>query len=87
MADLLKYKDLVYEIIGSAMTVHSELGYGLLEPVYQEVSLLELHDRSIENYREQEIRFYYKNHLLEKTYKMDVVVGDIIIALKRSGRF
>ena len=82
VADLLKYKDLVYEIIGSAMTVHSELGYGLLEPVYQEALHLELLDRGIENYREQEIRIFYKNHLLEKTYKMDVVVGDIIVELK-----
>lgn len=82
MADLLKYKDLVYEIIGSAMSVHSELGYGLLEPVYQEALHLELLDRGIENVREQEIRIFYKTHLLEKTYKMDIVVGDIIVELK-----
>ena len=80
MADLLKYKDLVYEIIGSAMSVHSELGYGLLEPVYQEALHLELLDRGIENVREQEIRIFYKTH--EKTYKMDIVVGDIIVELK-----
>jgi hypothetical protein len=28
------YKDLAYKIIGSAMIVHSKLGYGFLEKVY-----------------------------------------------------
>ena len=32
--------------------------------------------------REQEIEIYYKKHLLEKKYRMDIVVGDIIVELK-----
>ncbi len=64
------------------MEVHSELRHGLLEPVYQEALHLELQDRGIENLREQEIEIYYKNHLLEKKYKMDIVVEDVIIELK-----
>ena len=39
---LKEYKDLVYKIIGSAMTVHGELGWGLLEPIYNEALHLEL---------------------------------------------
>lgn len=31
MLDFKKYKDIVYKIIGSAMTVHRELSWGLLE--------------------------------------------------------
>ena len=31
-----EYKDVVYKIIGSAMKVHDELGWGLLEPIYNE---------------------------------------------------
>lgn len=82
MVDFSKYVNSVYKIIGSAMTVHSELGWGLLEQVYQEALHLELLDRGIANEREQEIEIYYKKHLLEKKYRMDIVVGDIIVELK-----
>jgi len=82
MLDLSKYANKVYKIIGAAMTVHSELGYGLLEPVYQEALHLELLDRGIANEREIEIPIYYKKHLLEKKYRMDIVVDDIIVELK-----
>ena len=82
MTDLSKYANKVYKIIGAAMSVHSALGYGLLEPVYQEAMHLELFDRGIANEREQEIEIYYKKHLLDKKYKMDIVVDDIIIELK-----
>lgn len=64
------------------MTVHSEMGWGLLEPVYQEALHLELLDRGIANERELEIPVYYKKHLLEKKYRMDIVVDDIIVELK-----
>ena len=56
-----KYKELVYQIIGSAMTVHSELNWGLLEPVYQEALSIELDIRNIPNKREEEIKVYYKD--------------------------
>jgi len=82
MTNLSKYANKVYKIIGAAMTVHSELGYGLLEPVYQEAMHLELLDRGIANDREIEVPIYYKKHLLEKKYRMDIVVDDIIVELK-----
>ena len=76
------YKDLVYNIIGAAMEVHSELNWGLLEAVYNEALHIELLDRGIENEREQYLPCFYKNHVMEKRYQMDIVVGDIIIELK-----
>ena len=82
MLDLSKYSNKVYTIIGAAMAVHSELNWGLLEPVYQEALHLELLDCGIENEREKEIEVYYKKHLLDKKYKMDLVVDDIIVELK-----
>ena len=82
MVDLSKYANQVYKIIGASMAVHSELGWGLLEAVYQEALHLELLDRGIDNEWEQEVLVYYKKHLLDKKYKMDIVVGDIIVELK-----
>ena len=77
-----KYKDIVYQIIGAAMDVHSELNWGLLEPVYNEALRLELLDRGIESEQEKLLPCFYKHHQLEKFYKMDLVVDDIIVELK-----
>ena len=82
MTDLTKYANKVYKIIGSAMAVHSEMGWGLLDSDYQEALHLELIDRGIANERELEIPVYYKKHLLDKKYRMDLVVDDIIVELK-----
>ena len=80
--DPKKYKDIVYKIIGAAMEVHNEMNWGLLEPVYNEALHLELLDRGIHNEREKALPCYYKHHLLEKHYQMDIVVDDIILELK-----
>ncbi len=64
------------------MKVHDVLKWGLLEPVYQEALHLELEDRGIDNEREKEIPCYYKHHILDKKYKMDIVVGDVVVELK-----
>ena len=77
-----KYTNKIYKIIGAAMAVHSELNWGLLEAVYQEALHLELLDCGIDNQREKEVDVYYKNRLLDKKYKMDIVADDIIIELK-----
>lgn len=76
------YSNLVYRIIGAAMEVHKKLNWGLLEPVYQEALHLELLDRGIANEREKTIDIFYKHHHLEKKYKMDIVVDDVILELK-----
>lgn len=64
------------------MKVHSELGWGLLEPIYNEALSLELHERGIDNEPEKLLQCFYKQHLMKKFYKMDMVVGDVVIELK-----
>lgn len=76
------YKNVVYQIIGAAMKVHDELGWGLLEPIYNEALHLELLDRGIDNEREKHLPCFYKHHELQKSYQMDMVVGDVVVELK-----
>ena len=46
MTELI-YKDEVYDIVGAAMEVHSIIGPGFLEAVYQETLAIELRLRNI----------------------------------------
>lgn len=80
--DIKSYKDIVFSIIGTAMAVHKELNWGLLEPLYNEALHMELLNRGIENETEKHLPCYYKGQLMNKHYQMDIVVGDIVIELK-----
>lgn len=80
--DARKYKDTVYKIIGAAMEVHNDMGWGLLEPLYQDALSIELSDKGVENQREAPIKCYYKNRVMERHYFADILVGDIIVELK-----
>ena len=77
------YKKLSYDVVGAAMEVHKELGGGFLEAVYHEALCKELKQKNIPFESEKELRIIYKNELLEKTYKADIVVDNkIILELK-----
>lgn len=73
------YKDLTYEIIGTAMEVHNELGNGFLENVYEEALCYELEQRGIPFQSQVEIDIYYKDHLISKKYRTDIIVDDKVI--------
>lgn len=75
----LLYKDEVHSIIGAAMTVHSALGPGFLEAVYQEALEIELRERHIPFIPQHELHIFYKQHCLAKTYIADLLVHDRII--------
>lgn len=64
------------------MEVYNELGWGLLEPIYQEALKMELDLQGINAEREVKIQCYYKNHKMEKFYSIDLKVDDVIIELK-----
>ncbi len=80
--DVSVYKDLVYKIVGAAMEVHNELNWGLLEPVYNEALHRELKNQGIESQCEVSVPCYYKGEQMDKYYRLDLVVGDIIVELK-----
>ena len=82
MANYLYSKE-TYAIIGAAMEVHSQIGSGLLEGIYQEALAIELESRGIPVEREKELDVFYKGRLLDKKYFADIICyGDIIVELK-----
>jgi len=77
------HKDLTHEIIGAAMEVHRELGPGFLEYVYEESLCHELNLREIYFERQKELDIYYKDLLIPKKYKPDLMIENkVIVELK-----
>jgi GxxExxY protein len=76
-------KDEVYAIIGAAMEVHRENGFGFSEPVYQECLEIELAGRRIPFAAQKEMPIYYKGRPIKKTYIADLIgYGKIVVELK-----
>ena len=61
----------MYELVGAAMEVYNELGFGMAEPLYQEAMAMELDERNIPYTREKELYTYYKGVRMQKTYVAD----------------
>src|ERR1035437_4308599 len=82
MAELIM-KEEVYAIIGAAMEVHRNKGFGFAEPVYQECIEIELVMRDLPAIPQKEMPIFYKGRQLKKTYIADFVAyGKIIVELK-----
>lgn len=78
-----RYKQESYDIIGACMTVHSELGCGFLESVYQEALEMEFLEEGIKYKREKPIEIFYKGEKLSKYFIADFECYDkIIVELK-----
>jgi GxxExxY protein len=56
-----KYKEITEKIIGSAMKVHSALGNGFQEVIYQRALQIEMEDAGLHFEREMSMPIFYKN--------------------------
>jgi GxxExxY protein len=76
-----------YAIIGAAIEVHTQLGHGFAEPVYQEALALELTGRQIAFTAQVPLSIRYKDHVLTCTYKSDFICfGEVLVELKALSR-
>jgi len=80
--DDLLYKQLAYDVIGAAMEVHSVLGPGFPEGVYQAAFEQELSLRNIPFVAQQHVQVAYKGTVIADYYLNLVVDGKIDVELK-----
>ena len=74
---------LTRQIIGTAITVHRELGPGLLEAVYEECLCHELALAGLAFERQKPIPVIYRGTKLDCGYRADIVVlGRVIVEIK-----
>ncbi|HZX59775.1 MAG TPA: GxxExxY protein, partial [Mucilaginibacter sp.] len=84
MQDKLRYEDLTHKIIGCAMQVHSALGNGFQEVIYQNSLEIEMTSQSIKFEREKEMPILYRG-MKVGTRRVDFFVGGVImVELKAS---
>ena len=72
-----------YAINGCAMAVHSELGPGFLEAVYQEALSLEFTLSGVPFEREIQLPVFYRGLKLQTFYRADFICyGCVVVELK-----
>ena len=76
-----EYQDM-YDAIGVAMEIHTTLGRGLAEPIYQEAFAIEMGLRGLQVEREKALKLQYKNVIMEKIYIADFYYKGIVIEFK-----
>ena len=75
--------EITYEIRGAIYDVYKALGPGLLESVYEEALVFELHQRGLTVERQKRVPIIYKGNLLRTELRLDLLVEDaVIIELK-----
>lgn len=72
-----RYSELTGKIIGCAMTVHSALGNGFQEVIYQRALAMEMADQGIAFNREQTMTVYYKGHQIGSR-RVDFLVEEVV---------
>lgn len=75
--------DLTGQIIGAAISVHREMGPGLLERIYEDCLAVELNLQGISFERQKSLPLVYKGHDVGSDLKIDLLVAEtVIIELK-----
>ena len=78
-----RYNQLSKQILDASITVHKEMGPGLLESVYEFCLMKEMELRGIFAENQVVVPLVYKGYDLNKDYRIDILVEkEIIIELK-----
>lgn len=78
----MKYQDITEKIIGCAMQVHSFLGNGFQEVIYQRALAIELSNNNLGFDREKEMSVLYKGQVVGTRRADFLVENKILVELK-----
>lgn len=78
----MKYEELTHQIIGCAMKVHSVLGTGFQERIYQRALAIEFGLLGIAFEQEKEMDIYYGRIVIGKRRVDFFVEGEIMVEIK-----
>lgn len=76
--------EIAREIVDAAFKIHTTLGPGLLESVYQAVLAHELETRNLRVRREVPIAIDYDNLRFDVGFRADLLVNDLVIVELKS---
>lgn len=79
-----KMEYLSAEILDACITVHKEMGPGLLESVYEFCLMKEFELRGIPARNQVLLPLFYKGFSVEKELKIDILVDELIIMENKS---
>jgi len=75
--------EIAKQIVDAAYKIHTKLGPGLLETVYETILAYELHKRGLRFVRQQPVPITYETVQLDEGFRADIVVEDrVIVELK-----
>lgn len=74
------------KVIGLAIKVHSILGPGLLESVYEKVLAFELHRNNFEIVVQEPVAVYYEGVVIDDGFRADIIVNRMVILELKSVR-
>ena len=75
----MRENDISKEIVDAAFKIHTKLGAGLLESVYEAVMAYELQKRGLGFERQKPIPVVYEGMHLGEGFRADFIVEDLVI--------
>ena len=82
--DILNEEQIGKIVLDSAFKVHSTLGSGLLESVYESAMAIELVTHGLSVERQRPIQISYGGHLLDVAFRADLIVNGLVLAELKS---
>ena len=82
-----KHKELTYDIINAAHTVHNALGYGFLEKIYHNSLFIELKKRGYRVEFENPVEVRYDNQVVGEFFADLLVENKVIVEVKAADKY